>query len=118
MQLGETFVMGEDGHLWVIISDPTMHNNESIMVNITSNVFRAGRECELNPGDHPFVTGKSYISFGDARKITPDAETKMKKCIASGLIRPHAPMKKATLDRIVAAAKLSKALRKGYRAYL
>jgi|SRR5271157_1402856 len=117
MQLGETFVMGTGGHLWIVISDPVAHP-ECIIVNITSDVFRAGKECELGPGDHPFITDKSYISFGDAKKVTPEAEAKLQQCVESGLVTRHAVMRRSVLDRIVAAGKVSKALRTEYRAYL
>jgi hypothetical protein len=117
MQLGDTFIMGEGGHLWVVISDPSARP-EFIIVNVTKNAFRAGCDCELSPGDHPFIDYKSYVNFGDAQQVTADAGIKLQKCLDTGAVTRHANMRKPILDKIVAAGKTSKALRTEYKAYL
>lgn len=118
MQIGDTFVLGEGGHLWIVISDPAKHDGEFIIVNMTTDLFRAGRECELNPGDHQWVNRKSYVAFGDARKVGLKEATAITKNMAAGTIRKHFPMKLPILQRIVGAAKVSKALPTGCVAYL
>ncbi|HEY1657596.1 MAG TPA: hypothetical protein VGG14_04575 [Candidatus Sulfotelmatobacter sp.] len=117
MELGDTFVMGEGGHLWVVISNPAL-NREFIIVNITGDEFRAGRDCELLPGNHPFISKRSFVAYGDAKKVTPEAAVKLQAAIDAGAIRPRARMSKVTLDKIVAAGKTSKALREEYHVYL
>ena len=117
-QIGDSFVIGQGGHLWVVISDPSKHNGEYIIVNLTTDEFRAGKDCELNPGDHPWVTDKCFVSFGDARKVTPAEDSKIASHIATGAIRKQFPLNHTVLQKIVAAAKNSKALPSGYAAYL
>lgn len=102
----------------MVISDSGKHAGHSIIVNITSDVFRAGKECELNVGDHQWIRKKCYVSFGDARKITPKEEAIMLKFIANGSIKTHYPMKPSILQRIIAAAKNSKALPLEYQKYI
>jgi len=77
MKLGDAFSMAvppnyDITHLFFVISDPGKHNGTFIIVNLTSDYFRAGRECVLNVGDHPRITKESYISFADAIEITPE----------------------------------------------
>lgn len=66
MQIGDTYLWSEGGHLWVVVSDPNLHKGEFIAVNLTKDAFRAGKECELNIGDHQWIKEKTYVSFGDA----------------------------------------------------
>ena len=110
VQLGDTFLLGQGSHLWIVISDPAKHNGEFVIVNVTSDEFRAGKECELNVGDHQWVKHKSYVSFGDARRVTPAEDAKIQLYISQGHMKQHFPVKKAVLQRIIAAAKTSKAI--------
>jgi hypothetical protein len=118
IQIGDTLLFAPDGHLWVVISDSAKHAGHFIIVNVTSDVFRAGRECELNIGDHQWITKKSYISFGDARKVSPKEEAVIIKLIASGTVRSHYPMKSSVLQKIIASAKISKAMSEELKTYL
>ena len=118
MQIGDTFYWGDGGHLWVVISDPSCHDGEFIMVNLTKDVFRAGKECELIVGDHRWIREKTYVSFGDAKKVGPREAVNLEKSIANGVIRTHYPMKPAVLQKIVSAAKESKALPEEYIDFL
>jgi len=95
-----------------------MHDGEFIAVNLTKDVFRAGKECELNPGDHRWISEKTYVSFGDALKIGPEEAVKLEKQIASGAIKRHLPMKGSVLQKIIAVAKQTRALPTGYVDYL
>ena len=118
MQLGDTFILGQGGHLWIVISDPGKHAGKFIIVNLTTDVFRAGKDCELNPGDHQWITAKSYVNFGDAREVSPKEEAKIVAYMAAGTIKKHFPMNSVILQKIVAAGKQSKALPTGFLAYL
>jgi len=110
--------MGQGGHLWVVISDPAQHDGEYIIANLTTDQFRAGKDCELNPGDHPWITEKCFVSFGDARKVTPAEDAKIATHMATKGIRKQFPVSAAALQKIVTAGKKSRALPGGFLAYL
>lgn len=118
MQIGDTFYWKDGGHLWVVICDPEPTSGEVIAVNITRDVFRAGRECELTVGDHKWIKEKSYVSFGDAMKLGPKEMLNLEKQIAGGAIGKHFPMKASVLQRIISAAKASKAFAPDLAQYL
>ena len=114
MQIGDTFLWSEGGHLWVVISDPKMHGGEFIAANLTKDMFRAGKECELAPGDHQWIKEKTYVSFGDALKVGPKEAVNLENHISSGAIRRHFPMKSSVLEKIIEVAKKTKALPTGF----
>ncbi len=122
MQLGDSFLMRSPGqsfdHLWIVISDPTRHAGTFIIVNLTTNVARAGAECELNKGDHRWVVEKCFVSFADAIEITPDGEKRIKEQIADKTIATHFPLEESVLQRILTAAKTSKTLPVRFKKYL
>jgi hypothetical protein len=118
IQLGDTFYWKEGGHLWVVISDPAKNCGEFIAVNLTKDLFRAGKDCELNVGDHKWIAERTFVCFGDAMKLGPKEELKLQKQIASGTIKMHSPVGRATLEKIVAAGKISKALADCFKKYL
>jgi hypothetical protein len=118
LQAGDTFVMGQGGHLWMVISDPVAHGGECVIVNLTTDAFRAGKECELNVGDHQWITEKCYVSMGDARKVTCQEEARILAYMQTGAIRKQFPLKPAVLKKIVEAAKASKAFPTGLQSYL
>ncbi len=110
IQLGDTFYWKDGGHLWVVISDPAAHGGEFVIVNLTKDVFVAGKECELNVGDHKWISMKTYANYGKAKKLGPQEEANLIKQIAAGTIKMHYPMGKAILAKIVAAGKVSRAI--------
>jgi hypothetical protein len=114
MEFGDTFVMT---HLWIVISDPAKHGGTFVIGNLTSNMARAGPECALNTGDHPWITHRCYLSFGDAREVTSKEEANITAFVASGKVKRHSPMPPQILQKIVEAARQSKALPTKYRKY-
>ena len=88
VQLGDTFLLGQASHLWVVISDPKKHAGEFVLVNITTDAFRAGKDCELNVGDHQWIRHKSYVNFGDARKVTPQEEANFRRQMGENVDEP------------------------------
>ncbi len=110
VQVGDTFLFGEGSHLWVVISDPAKNNGVFVIVNLTKNVFRAGKDCEMNVGEHQWITEKCYVSFGDARKVTPTEAAKIQALISQYQIKQHFPMRNSIVNKIVQAGKKSKAL--------
>jgi hypothetical protein len=110
VQIGDTFLFGQGSHLWVVISDPAKNNGEYVIVNLTTDVFRAGKECQLDVGDHQWVRQTSYVSYGDARKVTPKENARIQSLVSQGQVRQHFPMKQATLQKIISQAKTSNAI--------
>ena len=122
MNLGDTFLMQvppsfDCHHLWIVISDPGQNRGAFIIVNATTNEFRAGRECVLLPEDHEWIKTKCFISFGDALEITPATERNITALIGKS-IHPQKPLADAVLLRIVEAANKSKALPVIFKKYL
>jgi hypothetical protein len=117
MQCGDTFVLGDGGHLWIVISDPVKHAGNFVIANLTTDVNRAGKDCELNKGDHQWIKHKSFVNFSDAREVNLKEEACMIALIAAGHIRQHFPMNPAILQKIITAAKTSKALKTGLKKY-
>lgn len=116
LQIGDTFYWKEGGHLWVVISDPT--KGECVIANLTKDVFRAGKECVLSPGEHRWISSKTYVSFGDARCMGVTEMANLAKQIALGTIKMHDQMSQVTLKKIVQAAMISNAIPEGLKAYL
>lgn len=118
IQFGDTYYWKDGGHLWVVISDPTIHCGEFVAVNLTTDEFRAGKDCELNVGDHKWITKKTYVCFGAAMKLGPREEANLLKQIAIGTIKTHSPMSPVVLAKIIAKGKTTKALAAYLKAYL
>jgi hypothetical protein len=67
MDAGDTFFLhgaAADGHLWVIISDPTNHPDRVLFVSMTSHDVTKEEVCIINNGEHQFVKHKTCISYG------------------------------------------------------
>jgi len=88
-----------------------------IVVNATTNEFRAGRECVLFPEDHEWIRSECFISFGDALEIRPETERNITALIGKS-IHLQKPLTEAVLLRIVEAAKQSKAMAVAFKKYL
>lgn len=57
-----------DSHRWVIISDPAVHPEQVVIVNMTS--WRADKDqaCVLDPADFPvYITHRTCINYFDAK---------------------------------------------------
>ena len=113
MQKGDTFLMGSVGgkkkHLWVLLSDLNKHHGTGVIVNLTTDKDRSGGDCSLCVGDHPWLTGECWVSYGDAMCLSSDKWPKIQQGIASGLIVPQESLAKVHLEKIISAAKVSKA---------
>lgn len=118
IQLGDTFYWKDGGHLWVVISDPDDHCGVFVTVNLTKDVFRAGKECELSIGDHRWIVQKTYVSYGDARLWGPKEEANLAAQIVLGTMKMHSPMVNPALGKIIAIGKKSKSLPENYKKYL
>jgi hypothetical protein len=115
-EFGDTFTLA-NAHLWIVISDPNAHSGNFVIANLTSDSRRAGTECELNKGEHPWVIKQSFVNFGDAREVTPVEEAKMIVFVGTRDVRQHSPLDPAVLQKIVTAAKSSRALALNLKKY-
>ncbi|MDR3773275.1 MAG: hypothetical protein P4L26_08005 [Terracidiphilus sp.] len=122
MKLGDAFRMGVPPkftvpHLFFVISDPTQHGGAFVAVNITKDYIRAGRECVLQIGDHPWITAESFVTFRDALEITPAKAVGLHRLIGTEVFIEN-PLDPAVLRRIIVAAKASKSLRPVCKKYI
>ncbi|MHB8218573.1 MAG: hypothetical protein ACYDDS_21075 [Candidatus Sulfotelmatobacter sp.] len=118
VQLGDTFYWKEGGHLWIVISDPAAPAGEFIIVNLTTDIFRAGRECVLQPNDHQWISEETYVSFGDAKRLGAKEELNLAQQLTLGTIKRHSPMNAVVLRKIVVAGKQTKAMAEEDKALL
>src|SRR5262245_42190068 len=115
MDKGDCFLMGSPGrntkHLWIVISDTKKHGGEGVIVNLTTNKHRCNGECLVEKKDHPWLTeAESWACFGDALLMDAKGWAHIDAAILAGFIVVETKMADACVGRIVAAAKISKAL--------
>jgi len=122
MQKGETFLIGNPGgrkkHLWIVLSDRNKHNGCGIIVNLTTDKQRSGSDCSLIIGDHDWVTEECWVSYGDVQCLEPTQWINLTNGITKKFILPQNPLGKVHLDKIIAAAKSSKAFPPVYLKFL
>jgi len=122
MKLGDAFTMAvppnfDVPHLFFVISDPTKNGGGFVIVNITTNYIRAGRECVLMKGDHQWINQDSFVTFRDAREISAEMAIRLNSLIGIKVqIQP--PLRADVLARIIEAAKHSKSIPIGHKKYL
>lgn len=99
MKLGDTFKLERngEGHLWVVISQPT-GDGSIVMVNLTTMRTGSDLSCVLAPGDHPFVQHATVIAYQFAKLVPPEAQRMMEQ--QKQLCIPREPMPPAVLQRI------------------
>ena len=56
-------------HLWIIVAEIDAANGKAICVNVTTEQYYSDKTCQLNKGDHSFVTHPSVIYYKDAREL-------------------------------------------------
>jgi len=123
MDKGDCFLMGVPGgrkkHLWVVISDPTKYGGCGVIVNFSKDRIRSGGECFLARGDHPWLTEpQSWVCFNDAMLMTVLGWQKIQDGINNGLIIATDKMPTAFVDKIIAAARVSRLFHKPLLKYL
>ena len=91
-------------HLFIILTDPVADpvNGNKVSVLLTSLstldiALQHDPTCILHPGDHPFVTRDSYVSYRTSR--IQEAE-KIINGVASGMLVAKEPMDSGIVDRI------------------
>jgi hypothetical protein len=128
MDKGDTFLMGvlkgRKKHLWVVISDPKKHNGIRLIVDLSTDPDRTGKECPILYGEHPWLTEPvSWLCYADAAPIPDNRWHLILAGIPSQFVIPERPMPTITLGKIIAGAKISAsktngAFRKDYLPYL
>jgi hypothetical protein len=118
VKIGDTFIWspiaGRTPHLYIIISNPSLHEGKCIAVNITTSV-RGKYSFVLKPGEHPFICKESDVAFGDAERTTA---AQIQSLIASGAAIPHSPMDLKVVQKIVDEAHTHAAFTPAYRRLL
>jgi hypothetical protein len=98
MNAGTTFLLsGVDIHLWIVVSDPGADSENVLICNITTWTATKDQSCILQPGDHPFITHKSCINYGDSRVTTLQ---KLIDARDGGALTLQDPLDPAILKRI------------------
>src|SRR6185312_9075729 len=104
MKLGDAFLMKVPPryipHFFMVISDPAKNGGTFVIVNITGDRFRAGKECVLKVGDHPWITKESFVAFADALEISPSHATRLNKLIAQKKIKLQPDINSEILEKI------------------
>jgi len=77
IEAGGTFKCNDDvltgdiEHLWVIISDPTLHPDCVVIVNLTSRKYKNDDPaCDLIVGDHPFIIKPTFVKYRETMVVT------------------------------------------------
>lgn len=74
MTIGESFIASvarRDGHLWVVITEPSPRNYIAL-VNLTTRRPPCDDSCIVTVGEHPFVRHESVVAYRHARMIDSD----------------------------------------------
>lgn len=105
---GDTFLAGEQvhgtHHLWVIINDPSAHQDTALFVNVTTLSTIAELTCVLKAGEHPFVKHDSWIRFASAKTALV---AQLDRLESLGLIIRQQPAPPALVQKIRAGAAAS-----------
>lgn len=91
-------------HLFIILTDPVANplngNKVSILLTSLSTLDVAlphDPTCILYPGEHPFVTRESYVSYHTSRI---EEVEKISRGVASGILAVKESMDNSIVDRI------------------
>jgi len=104
MNLGDTFVWCPTGgidHLWIVISDPSKHDGNCVLVNLTESCHGA-HSFTLRPGQHRYIYKDSDVNFGDAFRSNVK---ELEGHILIGSAKPHDPMNLEIVMEIVHRAR-------------
>ncbi len=104
MQQRDTFLVCESGlddHLWIILSDPTVHPDQLVCVNVTTWNERRDPSCRLRSQDHPWIRHESCI-FYEEPKILKGPQLDL--LLASRLIESKESVSPDVFDRIIEGA--------------
>ena len=119
---GDVFLMGNPGgktkHPWIVMSDLSKHGGWGVIVNLTTDKDRSGTDCCFGVGDHPWISEQCWVCFGDAMCLSPAQWQKINYGIISRIIIPQNALGTRCLEKLIAAAKVSKAFPSVYLKFL
>jgi len=111
-EIGDTYFnkvidcRGVSPHLWIVISDPKKDPENIVMVNITTHLDNALRECLLFPSDYPsFIKEPSYVHYKEAQLTNCDA---IKYKIDESIFEQRPAISPETLRKLLSHAARSK----------
>ena len=94
-------------HLWIVLSDIRNHNGYGLIVNLSTDEIRTGKECPITRNEHPWLTEPtSWVCYGDARVIPPFGWTRMQSAVGSFIVL-QPKCSDALVNKIIAGAKQS-----------
>jgi len=98
LTLGDAFVIGDGGHLWIVCS-VSDRDRSIVILNLTT--WRAGcdENCVINPGEHSFVKHRSVVSYEHGRIATLVQQDKLRSIASS-----RAPATDALVSKIQVGA--------------
>lgn len=122
MNIGDSFTMAvppnyDRPHLYFVISDPQIHGGLYHIVNITTDVLRAGRECVLQANEHPWIKRESFVSFSDVIEVTADVHKMITALLGTKVVMQPA-LGAETLKKIRDSGHASKAIEQRFKKYL
>ena len=104
-------------HLWIIVAEIDAASGKAVCVNVTTEQYDSDKSCQLNKGDHSFVSHPSVIYYKDARELDL---TLVEIAITSGIkkfiCKPHDPCSPELLKRVQQGLIASKETPKGIKA--
>ena len=109
---GQAFI-GQDSHLWIVLSDPIQDPDRILVVNATTweGSYHKDPACTLDAGDHEFFDHKSFVYFGGARLLTSEEVERLR-------LMDKTDASDELLARMTVGAAKTRQLRRGYRRLL
>jgi hypothetical protein len=109
VDIGDAFLSSDpriDEHLRIVISDPGVDPEHVVLVGLTSydrfqHEIYKDNSCLLNPGDHPWITHQTCVSYRDGTLVS---EAVLNAAIAGGKLIPQEPISDDVLTRILEGA--------------
>jgi hypothetical protein len=109
---------GYTKHLHIVINDPNKHGGHAVVVNATKNETLSGGELIVTNTDHPWLDyDKSWIAFTKAMKFDKDQQERIQRAYGPYIV-PETAASEALVQKIVAAALVSKYFPKAWHSLL
>jgi len=96
---GDTFLNSNPAspqHLWIVASNRT-ENNRYVIFNFTTKRPDSDLSCEVQPGEHPFITRESVVAY-DRGQLIAITTTRLMQDL--GFYQAMAPVSIELLRRI------------------
>jgi len=99
MNEGDTFTLVDvaDHHLWVIISDPVIDDQNVLFVNFTSWDSYEDQTVILDVWDHPFIKHRTCVAYSRARV---SADVALQRLATANRLALHDPASDDLLKKL------------------